>query len=249
MAGTTGVRWSIAVPGLAEHQPGRKLRTASIGKLLLLVETARRIEEGELDPGEVLSKDPGLAVADSGLWQHLAVDALPISDLALLIAAVSDNYATNVLLNRVGQASVAVLAAGLGLHDTALHDRVRNRREPQDPPTLSTGNAGELAGLMARIARRQLLSVAVSDRMDAWLATSVDLSMVASGFDEDPLAHPRSLRNKTGTDDGIRADVGYIGRQAYAVLAEFDPAEPDGTGRVMRGMRTIGVALAKHIAR
>lgn len=246
VAGTPGVRWSVSVPGLATYEPGRTLRTASVGKLLLLVETARRIEEGELDPGEVLGKDPGLAVADSGLWQHLAVDALPISDLAVLIAAVSDNYATNVLLNRIGQASVAVLAAGLGLHDTALHDRVRTKRGPQDPPTLSTGNAGELAGLMARIARRELLSAAVSDRMDAWLATSVDLSMVASGFDEDPLAHTASLRNKTGTDDGIRADVGYVGLQAYAVLAEFDPAE---TGRVMRAMRTIGAALAHQISR
>ncbi|WP_250008851.1 serine hydrolase [Actinoplanes sp. M2I2] len=244
VAQTPGVSWSIAVPGRAGHEPGRRLRTASIGKLLLLAETARRFESGELDPGELLAKDPELAVADSGLWQHLAVDALPAADLAVLIAAVSDNYATNVLLARVGLAAVRATAAGLGLHETGLHDRVRNRREPGQPPTLSTGSAGELAGLMGRISRRDLLMPAVSERMDAWMSTSADLSMVASGFGDDPLAHTRSVRNKTGTDDGIRADVGYLGDQAYAVLANFDPVRPGSTAAVMRAMREIGSALS-----
>ncbi|WP_250030192.1 serine hydrolase [Paractinoplanes maris] len=241
VAGTPGVRWSIAVPGRAGHEPGRRLRTASIGKLLLLIETARRIEAGELDPAERLTKDPALAVADSGLWQHLRIEALPVADLAVLIAAVSDNYATNVLLARVGLPAVRAVAGRLGLHETALLDRVRGKRETHHPPTLSTGAAGELAHLMERIARRELLTPAVSERMDGWLATSADLSMVASGFDADPLAHTTTVRNKTGTDDGIRADVGYAGDQAYAVLANF---RPEDTAEVIRAMREIGRALS-----
>ncbi len=267
VAGTPGVSWSIAIPGLAEHAPGRRMRTASVGKLLLLIETARQIETGELDPSERLGKDPALAVADSGLWQHLAVEALAVEDLAVLIAAVSDNYATNVLLARVGLDAVATTATALGLRETALHDRVRDRREPHHPPTLSTGAAGELAELMQRIARRDLsaaesdaklttpeeperewlsamptgLSEALADRVDGWMATSVDLSMVASGFGADPLAHGRGVRNKTGTDDGIRADVGYFGDRAYAVLAEFAPAD---TAAVLQAMGRIGTALA-----
>src|SRR5690348_570851 len=88
VAGTPAVRWSISVPGRAEHSPTRKLRTASIGKLLLLIETARRFETGELDPAEPLRRDERLAVADSGLWHLLAVDTLPVRDVAALIAAV-----------------------------------------------------------------------------------------------------------------------------------------------------------------
>ncbi|GAB2570594.1 serine hydrolase [Paractinoplanes abujensis] len=238
---TPGVRWSISIPQLGEHEPARRLRTASIGKLLLLIETARLIDGGELDPGEPLAKDPAVAVADSGLWQHLTVGALPVADLAVLIAAVSDNYATNVLLARIGLDAVAALADRLGLRETRLLDRVRNKRDPADPPTLSTGCAGELAGLMGHLARGTLLTPGVSARMDAWMATSADLSMVASGFDADPLAHTSSVRNKTGTDDGIRADVGYAGQQPWAVLAEFDP--PD-LAAVMSGMRRIGSALS-----
>ena len=45
-----------------------------------LDDTARRFADGSLDPGEVLRRDPAIGVADSGLWQHLAVDALPVAD-------------------------------------------------------------------------------------------------------------------------------------------------------------------------
>jgi beta-lactamase class A len=249
VAGTPGVAWSIKIGDRAVHQPERRLRTASVGKLLLLIETARRIEDGRLDPSEPLAKDPLLAVADSGLWQHLTVPELPVSDLAVLVAAVSDNFATNVLLARIGLGPTADLAAELGLRDTALLDFVRRERAPTDPPTLSWGTAAELAGLMDGLAGGTIVSPAVSARVGSWLATGVDLSMVASGFDLDPLAHnegdggPR-LRNKTGSDRGVRADVGHVGREAYAVLANWEPPAAGRIAAVMSGMRAIGRAMA-----
>lgn len=249
VSGTPDVAWSIMIDDRAAHRPGHRLRTASIGKLLLLVETARRFEEGTLDPAEPLAKDPALAVADSGLWQHLSAPALPVADLAVLVAAVSDNFATNVLLARIGLGPLTALAAELGLRETALLDRVRRERAPADPPTLSWGTAGELAALMSGLARGTVVSPGVSARVDAWLATGVDLSMVASGYDLDPLAHNEgdrgpALRNKTGTDNGIRADVGHIGPRAYAVLANWNSHTADRTAEVMAGMRTIGRAMA-----
>jgi beta-lactamase class A len=256
VAATPGVAWSIRVTGLPELVAGReaerRLRTASIGKILLLTETARQIAEGTLDPSERLARRPELAVADSGLWQHLAVASLPVADAATLVAAVSDNYATNVLLERIGLDRVAGLARALGLRETSLNDYVRGHREAHHPATLSTGSAGELAGLMDRIAGRRLVSAAVSDQLDRWLAINVDLSMVASAFQLDPLAHVDRdrgvlVRNKTGTDDGIRADVGYLragtGTVAYAVLANWDAVRVDATAAVMTAMRAIGAAL------
>jgi beta-lactamase class A len=249
VARTPGVDWSILIGGRAAHRPELRLRTASVGKLLLLIETARRIGDGRLDPAEPLAKDPALAVADSGLWQHLSVPALPVADLAVLVAAVSDNLATNVLLARIGLGPMTDLAAELGLRETALLDRVRGERAPGDPPTLSRGTAEELAGLMSGLARGTIVSPSVSARVDSWLATGVDLSMVASGFDLDPLAHGDgdrgpALRNKTGTDDGVRADVGHLGPEAYAVLANWEPRSGDRTAEVMGGMRAIGRAMA-----
>jgi beta-lactamase class A len=110
---------------------------------------------------------------------------------------------------------------------------------------------------MHRIAQRRLISPAVSEQLDRWLATNVDLSMVAAGINLDPLAHVEQdrgylLRNKTGTDNGIRADIGYLtkGRTtlAYAVLANWDAKVHDSTDDVMNAMRGIGSALALGLA-
>jgi beta-lactamase class A len=99
---------------------------------------------------------------------------------------------------------------------------------------------------------------AVSARADAlvsgWLSLDTDLSMVASAFDLDPLAHadpsaPLRLMNKTGTDVGIRADCGLVCTEAhaisYAVLANWDDDEVAVTGAVLAAMREIGTALRR----
>src|SRR5262245_4252548 len=99
----TNISWSICIRNdagqeLASGNPDTSMRIASIGKLLLLTEVARQCDAGELTGTELLGRDPELLVADSGIWQHLQVDRLSIHDLCVLIASVSDNVATNVLL-------------------------------------------------------------------------------------------------------------------------------------------------------
>ena len=85
----------------------------------------------------------------------------------------------------------------------------------------------------------------------SWLAASTDLSMVSSAFDLDPLAHTGpdddgdELRvwSKTGTDDGVRAEVGLLEvgerRAAYAVICRFE----DAVGPVLTRMRGYGEQL------
>ena len=249
-------RWSVAVVRtsdermLFQHQPHEVLQTASVGKILLLIEVARRVAEEELDPDEPLTRQPGDAVADSGLWQHLSVATLPVADLAALVGAVSDNLATNVLLNRVPLASIEDLAQELGLSRTRLNDKVRDIRTAADPPALSTGTASELARLFQQLDGGLVVSPAVSRHVLDWLAPGTDLSMVASSFGLDPLAHVEMdrgivLRNKTGTNARVRADIGLVhgpqGAVAYAAIANGDMSTSgDPRDAVLRSMRDIG---------
>lgn len=228
------------------------MKTASVGKLLLLVEVARQFDAGELSTATMLRRDPGFAVADSGLWQHLQVETLSVEDLCVLIASVSDNLATNVVLDRVGLSSVGTLSESLGMTHTALLDFVRDHRGPEHPPTLSTGSAAELSWLTNQLSRRELVSPAVSERVNGWLATGVDLSMVASAFGLDPLDHASGdqnilVRNKTGADPGVRADVGTVergaGRLSYAVIANWEPSADDLHDDVLARMNAIGTIL------
>ncbi len=254
---SANIDWSVCIRDAAGHEVAHRnadhpMKTASVGKLLLLVEVARQCAEGELRGATLLGRDPELWVADSGIWQHLDVESLSIHDLCVLIAGVSDNLASNVLLKRVGFRKLRDLAGSLGLVHTALLDYVRDHRGPDDPATLSTGSAAELSRLMGQLARKELISPTVSEQVNAWLATSVDLSMVAAAFGLDPLAHAASdrnfvVRNKTGADAGVRADVGTVGRNSvwfdYAVIANWDASDPDLRDPAMSGMHAIGMTL------
>jgi beta-lactamase class A len=254
---TSNIAWSVCIRNgdgreLACFNAATTMRIASVGKLLLLIEVARQCEAGDLAGTEVLFRDPALAVADSGIWQHLRIDRLFVHDLCVLTASVSDNVATNVLLKRVGFQRLNDLCAALGLTSTALLDYVRQERGPDDVPTFSTGSAAELSSLMRSIARNKLISQAVCEQLRTWLATGVDLSMVASAFNFDPLAHARpdrgySVHNKTGTDTGIRADAGTVSRNSnplsYAVIANWEPCEPGLRDTVLVTMNTIGKRL------
>jgi beta-lactamase class A len=259
--------WSISVidvesgRSLAELGPDICLSTASIGKLIALVELAERVNRGEADLRTMVRRSDSDRVADSGLWQHLVVDELCLADVATLIGAVSDNLATNVLLGYLGLDSVHRRSELLGLETVRLHDRVRDVRTDDDPPRLSSGTARELAQLLRRLAMDDgsALSEGVGALVLGWLVPSTDLSMVAGAFGLDPLAHAerdRGVRlwSKTGTNVGVRADVGIADgperRVAYAVLVNWsDTASVGDRSRdaVLTGMRQIGEAIREHV--
>ena len=267
MLESDGSEWSIAITSMASdgtdlrrvslhHNASTVLSTASVGKLVLLAEVAHGICDGGIDPTERLVRTSAEAVSDSGIWQYLDANALTIHDAAVLVSATSDNLATNVLLRRIGLDRLTTTTARLGLGTIELHDYVRDHRGPSDPSRLSSGSAVDLSRLFARIGSGALGSPEVSGMLSGWLALNTDLSMVASAFDLDPLAHTGpstgvSLINKTGTDDGVRADCGLVSRDsgqvAYAAIANWEPANADERAAVMRDMRAIGV-LVRHLS-
>lgn len=253
-----GVAWSAAVADPATgrlldvRDPGRVLPTASVGKVLLLLEVAERMTDGRLDPAAALRRTDDDAVGDSGLWQHLRADALPAEDVAVLVGSVSDNLATNVLLREVGLDAVRRRAEGLGLATTRLLDRVRDVRTPQDPPHLSESSALDLVRLASLLATEDGTAWAL---VRQWLATGTDLSLVGGDLGLDPLAHLEAdrgvrLLSKTGSDHGVRADVGLLasgGRvAAYAVIARWEPQGADDPVRdaVVAAVRAVGRRLA-----
>ena len=256
--------WSHCVLGdqgtvLDEADADRAHSTASIGKVFLLCEAAERIVDGRLDPQALIPRDPSLVVADSGLWQSMAQDTLPLADVCLLIAAVSDNWATNVLLEVVSLDSVGERARALGCTASRLHDRVRDARAVGDPPTLSTGTARELAEVARRIhvaasgGNTEGISGPAAELVEGWLSRGVDLSMVAAAFGLDPLAHTTGavrLWSKTGADACIRADVGVVWTQgssyAYAAIATWSPGDDVAQVPLAR-MHEVGRHLAARL--
>ena len=254
---TPGVTWSVAVLDCSTSRsfvqsPDRVLSSASVGKLLLLAEVARQLVSGDLDADTVLQRTPDDSVSDSGLWQHLHSDSLSVTDAAVLVAAVSDNLATNVLLRTVGLARVQQLGEELGFSSFQLHDRVRDARTREHPPRLSSASAHDLVQYFDLLEYDRLVSAPVSAKVGRWLSLNADLSMVASAFSCDPLAHSHSaLLNKTGTDDGVRADCGRVvggrGAVVYAAIANWELDAGDRVDGVLGDMSRIG-AFVRSLA-
>ena len=230
--------------------------TASIGKVLLLVEVAARLRDADFGPFTILDRTASDSVGDSGIWQHLQAPSLPVADLAALVGATSDNLATNVLIRAVGLDAVHARTEQLGLTRTALLDLVRDHRGPDDAPQLSVGSAKELTSLFTALARGEIVDTETSERVIGWLSLNTDLSMVANAFGLDPFAHREGdhgilLVNKTGTDVGVRAEVGILrGPRAgvtYAVSMSFADTKLSSRLAVLDGMRSVGLDLLEYV--
>jgi beta-lactamase class A len=253
----TGVQWGASVRDgsgreLLSLSGADALSIGSVGKLLLLIEAARLLVNGDLDRSESLVRRTDDEVAGSGLWQHLEIGALPAVDVAVLTAAFSDNLATNVLLRRVGLAAIERLARDLDLSQTTIHDQIREPREPHHARVFAEGAASELSAIMNRAGRGAIVSGEVSRTVLYWLSLNADLSMVTGAWGFDPLEHSLgnqgiSLSNKTGTDVGVRADVGHaaFGERSvsYAVIANWDESAVDARDAVLIAMKRFGVEL------
>lgn len=232
------------------------LPTASIGKILLLIEVSARLTSRDAAGLGILDKTPRDAVGDSGLWQHLQAPSLPVADLAALVGATSDNLATNVLLRHVGLDAVRARTESLGLARTALLDLVRDSRGPDDAPQLSVGSTAELSWLFAALARNDIVDPLTSQRVMGWLSLNSDLSMVASAFGLDPLSHRGAdhntlLVNKTGSDRGVRSEAGALRGSkravAYAVTIQFNDDSLPARLRVLESMHAVGLDLLEYV--
>ncbi|GAA3515644.1 beta-lactamase class A [Streptosporangium album] len=242
---------AVSVPGLISLHEDVELTLASTGKLLLLAVVAREIAAGTLDPAETVELLQDDRCGGSGLLGILSGRHWAIGDLAVLTASVSDNTATNALLRRLGLDRVAEGAAELGFVRTRILDRIREPRLPAHPPTFAVGTAGELARFAAGLdGRREWERLLLG-----WMAHNTDRSLVPALLPHEPeerqvpLSVPAGTvwtANKTGTDTGVRADVGVMvgaGRRiGYAVLAN-GPAGAEHT--LVERVRQAGLAIGR----
>lgn len=226
-----------------------------LGMVPLLIEVAAGIEGGALDPLALIDRPSSGALALGGIWRSLRAPALPLIDVVMLVAASGDALATNALLAHVGLDRVNARIAKLRLGQTAVLDRFRDVRGPDDAPGVAVGGTREFARLFAALVNGEIVSPAVSAQVSEWLTGDQDLSLVASATGLDPFAHehdPHGLLflNKTGRDRGIRAEAGVLAGPragaAYSMVVCFDDLSIMHRLRVHDAFHTFGVELMEY---
>ena len=228
---------------------------AGLGVVPLLIEVAAAFEAGTLDPLEIVERTAVDPVSTSGLWRHLHAPALPLEDLAVLAATAGDPIAVNALLQRVGHDRVRERIEALGLRRTAVLDRFRDERGPDDAPHVAVGSAREFAGLFSALVNSQAVGASVSAQVSEWLSLNQDLSLVASATGLDPFAHDHDAHgllfiNKTGRDRGVRAEAGVLAGPragvAYSLIVCFDDLSITHRLRAHDAFRVLGVELMEY---
>ncbi|MVQ43699.1 serine hydrolase [Microbacterium sp. MAH-37] len=228
---------------------------AGLGVVPLLIEVAAGIEAGTIDALEIIDRADLELVSSSGLWRHLRAPALPIVDLAVLAATVGDPNAVNALLQRVGHERIRARIATLGMPRTALLDRFRDQRGPDDAPQVAVGTTQELALLFSSLVNSAVIDATVSAQVAEWLNLNYDLSLVAASTGLDPFAHDQDAHgllfiNKTGRDRGVRVEAGVLGGPragvVYALIVCFDDLSISHRLRAHDAFRTLGVELMEY---
>lgn len=237
------------------------LPSASMGKTLLLLELAEQFAAGKIKPNkkiEILSSDK---VEGSGILHNLSPRFLTYNDLAILIAAVSDNTATNALIRTLGLDTIQQRAHHLGLQHTNILDVIRDHRDPDvHAYAPSQATSLEYAYLIQRIHDvygHLSINPGAAYRTKQWLTYNTDLSMVASALHLDPLSHHRkddpnvTFFNKTGADHGIRCDAGNItypngDNYTYSVFLNWEEETPANLENIYLLLYNIGKLIAIH---
>lgn len=191
--------------------------TASLIKVSLLVTLYDLVEKGDMaldDRMRVLKIDK---VPGSGMLQYLH-DGIEITvgDAAWLMTTISDNTATNLLLDKVAIRRVWQKMEALGLPHSKIHSKsfLRMTSVAMDSSVkygLGVTTPNEMAQLFALLAQGKAVSAKADSSMLRILENNTYNQMLARYADGVPLAH------KDGEGDQVRTDCGLFRLQSRVV--------------------------------
>jgi len=196
----------------------RVFPTASVIKLPVLITLMQLCEIGEASLDEPLMLRRADLIGGSGVLQHLSPGlTMPVRDWAFLMMNVSDNLATNVLIDHIGLKNVQSWLSDAGYLEVQLHRKIDFGALAQDQKDLGTATPRDLTRMMAAVFNRELVSPAACDEMmrmmDKVGADRVGRYLPFNPFGEDePEQKKLHLAGKTGSLVGTRAQTAAVWR-------------------------------------
>ena len=200
-------------------KPDRPMPTASLIKLAVMVEVYRQVEKGRVDLDDRLKLDEDDKVPGSGLLRKYftAGSRLTLRDAVRLMIAVSDNTATNLVLDHIGLESTNRTMSRLGHINTRIHAKVFRRETSIDPDRsqqfgLGSTTASETVSLLEAIHRGKLVSESASQQMLEHLKACESAERIPRFLPSGTV-----VAHKTGSVSQVRTDAGIIDSPAGGI--------------------------------
>lgn len=189
--------------------PDEVFAQASSIKIAVLAELYRQSQaggEGKAKLSDLYTVQKSDLVPGSSIMNGLTPGVTRVTnrDLATMMIAVSDNSATNVLIDHVGMNNVNALMDSLGLKHTRLQRKMMDLKAASEGhENLSTPR--EMMTLLAELYRGKVLNKEMTDDFFQMLATPKRDSSLRQAL-------PDSVRsaNKPGELEGVRNDSGIV---------------------------------------
>jgi beta-lactamase class A len=200
---------------LLEHDADRALPAASVVKVPLVMTLYADAADGRIDLGERVPT--GEHVLGSGVLRDLRdVDTMSLRDLAALMMVLSDNTATNRVIERVTLDRVAERLSEWGIETTALRRRMYDF-DASKRGLENVATARELASLLERLVAGECRDRATSDSVLGLMERCAD-----DGKLRRFLGANVKVPSKSGTLDASRNDVAVLrGPVRTVVVAAF----------------------------
>jgi beta-lactamase class A len=211
-----------------------RVRTASTIKLPVLCALHEKVARGEVKWDEMLVVREADKVSGSGVLHEFSGGVrLPVRDVSNLMIVVSDNTATNLILDRISADAVNEYMDRLGLMQTRSMRKVRGdgtdlkaasgwskagRMEENRRFGLGSSTPREMVQLMEMLAAGKVVSAAASREILATLERQQYKDGIGRRLGEFRVA------SKSGALDALRSDVGLVrtpkGRIAMAITVD-----------------------------
>jgi beta-lactamase class A len=200
---------------------------ASSIKIAVLANLYLQAQQGKLKLTDLYTVQASDLVPDSDIMGGLTpgVTRITLGDLATMMVAVSDNSATNVLIDRVGMDNVNAMLDSLALPHTRLRRKMMDLdAAKQGRENISTPR--EMMALLEAIYRGKLLNQestadffkVLSTNKDSWIPRDLPANL--------------KIANKPGSLEGVRNDSGiiFVEDRPYVicVMTSFLSNERDG---------------------
>jgi len=200
---------------------------ASSIKIAILANLYLRVQQGKLKLTDLYTVQASDLVPDSDIMGGLTpgVTRVTLRDLATMMVAVSDNSATNVLIDRVGMENVNAMLDSLGLAHTRLRRKMMDlEAAKQGRENISTPR--EMMTLLEAIYKGKLLNKDSTTDFFKVLSTNKN-----SWIPRDLPAEVK-IADKPGALEGVRNDSGivFVEERPYVicVMTAFLTNERDG---------------------